>query len=63
MIHDIRKKIGVKLPTIWIDEKHRREEKSRRKKMQVREKVEKSRNTFFSTDLWKVAGAEPFSQR
>ena len=29
-----------------------REEKVRRKKVQAREKVEKSRNTVFSNDLW-----------
>ena len=59
--------LEVKLPTIWTDDKQRwksqREEKSRRekireeresekKKMQVREKVGKSRNTVFSNDLW-----------
>ena len=46
-------------------------ERVRRQKMQVREKVEKSRNTFFSNDLWlrrvekylaKAAGAEPCGQ-
>jgi len=47
----------------------KRRERVRRKKMQVREKVEKSRNTVFSNDLWlwvrstsrlaKAAGAEP----
>ena len=30
----------------------KRRERVRRKKMQVREKVEKSRNTVFSNDLW-----------
>ena len=45
----------MKLPTIWIDEKHSQEEaeprrnsdveKIRKEKMQVREKVGKSRNT------------------
>jgi len=38
------------------EEKRRRkkikEEKFERKKMQVREKVENSRNTLFSDDLW-----------
>ena len=29
-----------------------RKEKVRRKKVQAREKVEKSRNTVFSNDLW-----------
>jgi hypothetical protein len=41
----------VKLPTIWTDEnrggKSQRRERVRRKKMQVRKKVEKSRNTMF----------------
>ena len=52
--------LEVKLPTIWTDEKAEvgrvREEKKkgqrresvRRKKVQAREKVEKSRNTVFS---------------
>ena len=44
--------LEVKLPTIWTDEKQSREEaerreRVRRKKMQVREKVEKSRSTVF----------------
>jgi hypothetical protein len=54
--------LEVKLPTIWTDEKQRweeserredykredqRRERVRRKKMQVREKVEMSRNTAF----------------
>ena len=49
--------LEVKLPTIWTDEKQRSEESEkrreekreslRRKKMQVREKVGKSRNTVF----------------
>ena len=54
--------LEVKLPTIWTDEKHSQEEirtrrksaggkseieKVRREKMQVREKVGKSRNTVF----------------
>jgi len=59
----IRRSLEVKLPTIWTDEKQRweesekrREEKKkedhkresfRRKKIQVREKVGKSRNTVF----------------
>ena len=48
--------LEVKLPTIWTDEKQSREEaerrerleerKVRRKKMQMREKVGKSRNTL-----------------
>ena len=59
--------LEVKLPTIWTDEKQSREEaerrerleerRVRRKKMQMREKVGKSRNTvFFSNDLglWRV---------
>ena len=72
----------MKLPTIWTDEKHKQEEaepgrnsdveKSRREKMQVREKVGKSRNTVFfqyfpvlcgsggsKSRLAKAAGAEP----
>ena len=55
--------LEIKVPTIWTDEKHSQEEaeqgrnsdveKVRREKMQVREKVGKSRNTvFFSTVLW-----------
>ena len=60
--------LEVKLPTIWTDEKQRweesekrREEKKkenqkrdslRRKKIQVREKVGKSRNIVFFNDLW-----------
>jgi hypothetical protein len=54
--------LEVKLPTIWTDEKQRweeserredykredqRRERVRRKKMQVREKVGKSRSTVF----------------
>ena len=44
--------LEVKLPTIWTDEKQSREEaerreRVRRKKMQMREKVGKSRNTVF----------------
>jgi len=51
--------LKVKLPTIWTDEKRRweesekrrrkkiKEEKFRRKKIQVREKVGKSRFTVF----------------
>ena len=44
--------LEVKLPTIWTDEKHsraeaERRERVRRKKMQMREKVGKSRNTVF----------------
>ena len=44
--------LEVKLPTIWTDEKQSREEaerreRVRRKKMQMREKVGKSRNTAF----------------
>ena len=79
--------LAVKLPTIWTDEKQRweesekrREEKKkedhkreslRRKKIQVREKVGKSRNTVFpmicgsggsKSRLAKAAGAEPAGQ-
>ena len=44
--------LEVKLPTIWTDEKQSREEaerreRVRRKQMQMREKVGKSRNTVF----------------
>ena len=47
--------LEVKLPTIWTDEKQSRaeaerrseEKESGRKKMQMREKVGKSRNTVF----------------
>ena len=49
--------LEAKLPTIWTDEKQSREEaerrerleerRVRRKKMQMREKVGKSRNTVF----------------
>ena len=45
--------LEAKLPTIWIDEnaaqlsRSSEMEKVRRKKMQVREKVGKSRNTMF----------------
>ena len=62
-IYMIEGSLEVKLPTIWTDEKQRweesekrREEKKkedqkreslRRKKIQVREKVGKSRNTVF----------------
>ena len=55
-LHIIEGSSEVKLPTIWTDEKQRweesekrREERERvgRKKIQVREKVGKSRNTVF----------------
>jgi hypothetical protein len=71
----------VKLPTIWTDEKQRWEESEkrreeereslRRKKIQVREKVGKSRNTVFfpmicgsggSKRRLAKAGAEPSGQ-
>ena len=44
--------LEVKLPTIWTDKKQSREEaerreRVRRKKMEMREKVGKSRNTVF----------------
>ena len=44
--------LEVKLPTLWTDEKQSREEAKRRervrkKKMRVREKVGKLRNTLF----------------
>ena len=57
----IKGSLEVKLPTIWTDEKaevgrvreekkkeDQRRERVRGKKMQVREQVEKSRNTVFS---------------
>ena len=52
MIELIEGSLEVKLPTIWTDEKQSREEaerreRVRRKKMQMREKVGKSRNTVF----------------
>ena len=79
--------LEVKLPTIWTDEKQSRAEAARRgrleerrseekesgrKKMQMREKVGKSRNTVFfpmicgsggsKSRLAKAAGAEPAGQ-
>ena len=69
--------LEVKLPTIWTDEKQSREEaerreRVRRKKMQMREKVGKSRNTGVfpmicgsggsKSRLAKAAGAEPAGQ-
>ena len=78
--------LEVKLPTIWTDEKQSRaeaerrgrleerrseEKESGRKKMQMREKVGKSRNTVFpmicgsggsKSRLAKAAGAEPAGQ-
>ena len=69
--------LEVKLPTIWTDEKQSREEAERRersegKKMEMREKVGKSRNTVFfpmicgsggsKSRLAKAAGAEPAGQ-
>jgi hypothetical protein len=56
LTHIIEGSLEVKLPTIWTDEKQSREEAERRerleerrvrKKMQVREKVGKSRITVF----------------
>ena len=49
--------LEVKLPTIYGQmEKQRWEEsekrRSEKRKMRVREKVIKSRNTMFSNDLW-----------
>ena len=78
----IKGSLEVKLPTIWTDEKaevgrvreekkkeDQRRERVRRKKMQVREGVEKSRNTVCFPMFWgsggskgrlaKAAGAEP----
>ena len=74
--------LEVKIPTIWTNEKQSREEaerrerleerRVRRKKMQMREKVGKSRNTVFfpmicgsggsKSRLAKAAGAEPAGQ-
>ena len=65
--------LEVKLPTLWTDGKAevgraRERERERRKKIQVREKVGKSRNTVFfqcfvaKSRLAKVAGAEPCGQ-
>ena len=57
--------LEVKLPTIWTDgkaevgkvrEEKRRREKIRRKKMQVRERLEKSRNTVFFQCLLALEG-------
>ena len=77
MIELIEGSLEVKLPTIWTDEKQSREEaerreRVRRKKMQMREKVGKSRNTVFFPMIWgsggsksrlaKAAGAEPAGQ-
>jgi hypothetical protein len=52
ILYIIEGSLEVKIPTIWRDEKAVSREKSqrekiRRKKMQVREKVGKSRNTVF----------------
>ena len=63
--------LEVKLPTIWTDEKQSREEAERRERLErrveMREKVGKSRNTVFfpmicgsggsRSRLAKVAGA------
>ena len=60
-LYIIEGSLEVKIPTIWTDEKQRREEsekrrveerrsekrKSQKKEAQVREKVGKSRNTVF----------------
>ena len=73
----INRSLEVKLPTIWTDEKQSREEAERRersegKKMEMREKVGKSRNTCVfpmicgsggsQSRLAKAAGAEPAGQ-
>ena len=57
LLYLVEGSLEVKLPTIWRDEKavsrrRVRREKIRRKKMQVREKVGKSRNTVFFVVLW-----------
>ena len=59
--------LEVKLPTIWTDEKQSREEaerrerleerRVRRKKMQMREKVGKSRNTVFGAPEGRKVGS------
>jgi hypothetical protein len=63
--------LEVKLPTIWTDEKaevgrvreekkkeDQRRERVRGKKMQVREQVEKSRNTVFFQQTDRQAGRQ-----
>ena len=66
MTQIIEGNLEVKLPTIWTDGKAKvgrvreekeirkkiREEKGRRQKVQVREKVEKSRKQCFSNVAW-----------
>jgi hypothetical protein len=65
--------LEVKLPRIWADEaaevgreekkkEDQRRERVRKKKMKVREKVEKWRNTVFFQWFAKAAGAEPSGQ-
>ena len=76
-IYILEGSLEVKLPTIWTDEKQSREEAERRErsegnKMEMREKVGKSRNTVFfpmicgsggsKSRLAKAAGAEPAGQ-
>ena len=79
-VYIIERSLAVKLPTIWTDGKaevgrfreEKRRETVRKKKMQVREKVEKSRNTVFfpmicgtsgsKSRLAKAAGAKPSGQ-
>ena len=56
----VKGSLEVTLPTIWRDEKQRREERrleERKRKSQKKEAtgarhVRKSRNTVFSNDLW-----------
>ena len=53
VIFFIEGSLEVKLPTIWTHEKAEvGRERVRRKKMQAREKVEKSRNTVFFPMFW-----------
>ena len=58
VLYIIEGSLEAKLPTIWRDEnavqlrRSSEMEKVRREKMQVREKVGKSRNTVFSNVLW-----------
>ena len=68
-IQIIEGSLEVKLPTIWTDKKQSREEaerreRVRRKKMEVREKVGKSRcgSGGSKSRLAKAAGAEPAGQ-
>ena len=67
MVVVIEGSLEVKLPTIWTDEKQSREEaerrerleerRVRRKNMQMREKVGKSRNTVFGAPEGRKVGS------